>query len=168
MGEQWSVSRWGKSTAQIIAQGRTIAKDLTWQDAEQIVRDHSAAGRLAIAERLLTVERQASSEREQRMRAALSFARGTLEDIGSSLIPVADRDTLARRARDALVALDALSETGPAGPGRGADDEPERCPECHTADRVVASDFGGTCVICWRRRNGEIPPRIPIKIEHTE
>jgi hypothetical protein len=25
------------------------------------------------------------------------------------------------------------------------------CPQCHTTDRVTSPDYGGVCVVCWRR-----------------
>jgi hypothetical protein len=74
-------------------------RDAAWQEVE----------RLEAALAQVAAERDAAPGAEvERLTQALSFARGTLEDIGSSLVPLKDRDELARRARAALVTLDDL------------------------------------------------------------
>ena len=32
------------------------------------------------------------------------------------------------------------------------------CPQCRTTDRVTSPDYGGVCVVCWRRNQGESEP----------
>lgn len=109
--DRWKDSREGKD-----AKARITIWDAGWSAG----RIH-ASSRLAIAERLLTVERHAASEREQRMRAAL---------LGVATYRVSPQEACwcpdegwsgTGHTPECLDARAALSEMGPAGPARGAE-----------------------------------------------
>lgn len=75
----------------------------------------------------LEAELAEARERGEAARQELSFTRGMLEDIGSSLMPVRDGDSLRRLARSALVTLDDYWPAEPAPRPRPAGLEALRC-----------------------------------------